>query len=484
MGVSQLHVLYEHASGYALLRVSEFEELGQLSAACEAACNDISRFQALVKLVAFSPFRSSTGALENCNAVSESLLHEDLKAFLTANLPSGSQLGVGEWKFRDAVKEELGIDCCHNDAIREIMRCAKQHLPRMVKGLTVTAEGKAQIGLGHSYSRLKVKFNVHRADNMIIQSINMLDQMDKDVNTFCMRIREWYGYHFPELVKLSPDNPTYVQLVKLIGSRKEFLARLDDDLIAQLEEVIKDGAKAAAVVEAARSSMGMNVSELDLLNIRLFTSRVENLLERRAQMHAYLADKLQLVAPNLSSLIGDQVAARLISHAGSLTNLAKFPASTVQILGAEKALFRALKTRGNTPKYGLIFHSSFIGKAARENKGKISRFLASKASIASRIDCFSEVPHNVFGLHLKKQIEDRLKFFETGAAPPKNHEVMNEAVSEADTATQQILRKQRKKERKRRKEAPAVEEEAMEQDEASEQPKKKKKKKKSAAAPE
>jgi nucleolar protein 56 len=86
-----------------------------------------------------------------------------------------------------------------------------------------------------------------------------------------------------------------------------------------------------------------------------------------------------------------KVAARLISHAGSLTNLAKYPASTIQILGAEKALFRALKTKSNTPKYGLIFHSSFIGKAGTANKGRISRYLANKCAIASRIDCFAGI---------------------------------------------------------------------------------------------
>src|SRR3990167_596917 len=122
---------------------------------------------------------------------------------------------------------------------------------------------------------------------------------------------------------------------------------------------------------------------------------------------------METVAPNLSALIGDQVAARLIAHAGSLTNLAKYPASTVQILGAEKALFRALKTRGNTPKYGLIYHSTFIGRASSANKGRISRYLANKCSIASRIDCFSDVSTDKFGLKLREQVEDRLKFYDT-----------------------------------------------------------------------
>jgi nucleolar protein 56 len=108
--------------------------------------------------------------------------------------------------------------------------------------------------------------------------------------------------------------------------------------------------------------------------------------------------------------------------------LAKYPASTVQILGAEKALFRALKTRGNTPKYGLLFHSSFIGRAGPKNKGRISRFLANKCSIASRIDCFSELPTGLFGEKLREQVEERLVFYDSGAVPRKNITVMKEVM--------------------------------------------------------
>merc|ERR1711990_661695 len=125
-----------------------------------------------------------------------------------------------------------------------------------------------------------------------------------------------------------------------------------------------------------------DISPIDLINIEKFAKRTISLAEYRKELAKYLQDKMGNVAPNLATLIGDVVGARLISHAGSLTNLAKYPASTVQILGAEKALFRALKKKGNTPKYGLIFHSSFIGRAAAKNKGRISRFLANKCTIA------------------------------------------------------------------------------------------------------
>lgn len=139
---------------------------------------------------------------------------------------------------------------------------------------------------------------------------------------------------------------------------------------------------------------------------------------------------MNAVAPNLAALIGETVGSKLISHAGSLNSLAKYPASTIQILGAEKALFRALKTKGKTPKYGLIFNSTFIGRASTANKGRISRYLANKCSIASRVDCFSEAPTSKIGESLKDQIEERLKFVTSGVKPRKNKDVMNEVMGQ------------------------------------------------------
>jgi nucleolar protein 56 len=135
--------------------------------------------------------------------------------------------------------------------------------------------------------------------------------------------------------------------------------------------------------------MGSTLSEVDMININMFAERVVSLSDYRKSLISYLSEKMNQVAPSLTALLGERIGARLISHAGSLTNLSKYPASTVQILGAEKALFRALKTKGNTPKYGLLYHSTFIGRAGPKHKGRISRFLANKCSIASRIDCYS-----------------------------------------------------------------------------------------------
>ncbi|XP_035671741.1 nucleolar protein 56-like [Branchiostoma floridae] len=441
-----LHVLYEHASGYALFRVEEVEEVGMLLPTVEKSVKSYEKFNSTVKLVAFSPFKSGTNALDNCNAISEGILHDDLKVFLENNFPlkkKKATLGIGDPKIGSAIQEELGILLTGGDVVQEVIRGIKLHFHLLVKGLTETSASKAQLGLGHSYSRAKVKFNVHRADNMIIQSISLLDQLDKDINTFSMRIREWYSYHFPELVKIVNDNYMYARLARIIGDRK----LLKEDRLEELEEITMDSAKAEAIIQSAKSSMGMDISPIDLINIETFASRVVSLAEYRKSLHAYLQGKMHNVAPNLSALIGEQVGARLISHAGSLTNLAKYPASTVQILGAEKALFRALKTRGNTPKYGLIFHSTFIGRAGAKNKGRISRYLANKCSIASRVDCFADVPTDVIGNKLRDQVEERLSFYETGTAPRKNIDVMKEALSEMN----EMIAKKRKEDKKKKK---------------------------------
>ena len=167
---------------------------------------------------------------------------------------------------------------------------------------------------------------------------------------------------------------------------------------------------------------------------------------------------------------------QLISHAGSLTNLAKAPASTVQILGAEKALFRALKTKGNTPKYGIIFHSSFISRAKTKDKGRISRYLANKCAISARIDAFSDHVTSKFGAKMKEQVEERLRFYTDGTAPRKNLDVMHEVMEEV---RKEMSEKTSTKKRKRSSDENDVDEDEKKKKKKKKDKKKKKKKKKS-----
>ncbi|CEL62497.1 Nucleolar protein 56 OS=Schizosaccharomyces pombe (strain 972 / ATCC 24843) GN=nop56 PE=3 SV=1 [Rhizoctonia solani AG-1 IB] len=486
------HVLFESASGYGLFSVKQQEVIGSKTKEVQDSIQDLHKFGKMVELKSFMPFKSAAHALENINDVSEGVCNDYLKNMLELNLPKHSKkapvvLGVSEKNLAGSIVATLSIECDTSEKSLELIRGVRLHAEKLLKGLETGDVSKAQLGLGHSYSRAKVKFNVNRSDNMIIQAIALLDQLDKDVNTNAMRTREWYGWHFPELAKLVPDSLQYAKCARLIGSKESLTENNIPELAAILDD---DETRAKNVLDAARTSMGQDIAEIDLINISTFTDRVIELAEYRQSLTGYLTEKMNLVAPSLTSLIGERVGARLISHAGSLTNLSKYPASTVQILGAEKALFRALKTKGNTPKYGLIYHSSFIGRAGAKHKGRISRYLANKCSIASRIDCFSDVPTAKFGDALRAQVEERLKFFETGEAPTKNSEAMrkvlesigmdeddddsDEEMSPVETApvVPGEMASPAKKEKKKRKA-----EEAMDLDESEEPPAKVKKSK-------
>jgi len=449
-----LYLLFEFASGYGLFEAHGLDEIGQSIEAVQNSVIDLNRFGKVVKFVAIQPFSSASDALQQCNAVSEGLLTDELRNFLELNLPKVKEgkkpkfsLGISEPKLGSQIFEVLRIPCQSNDFVLELLRGVRFHIHTFIKNLKEADLEKAQLGLGHSYSRAKVKFNVNRVDNMIIQAISLLDTLDKDINTFCMRVREWYSWHFPELVKIINDNYIYARVAKFVKDK----STLSEDALSELTDLTGDEDKAKDIIEAAKASMGQDISPIDLINIEQFAQRVIELSEYRKQLHSYLVSKMQDIAPNLATLIGEMVGARLISHAGSLTNLAKCPASTLQILGAEKALFRALKTRGNTPKYGLIFHSSFIGRASARNKGRISRYLANKCSIASRIDCFSEVNTNIFGEKLREQVEERLEFYDKGIAPRKNLDVMKEAIQNSEKENGDVPKPESEKKKKKKK---------------------------------
>jgi len=275
-----------------------------------------------------------------------------LQNLLELNLSKASKkstvtLAVADHLLGKSIKDALGFEIDVSETSQDLIRGIRQHATKLLKGLQTDDLRKAQLGLGHSYSRSKLKFNVNRVDNMIIQAIALLDQLDKDVNLFSMRIREWYGYHFPELVRLVPDNHQYAQVAKFIGDKET----LDEEKLLDLAAILDDDSTIAQnILDAARGSMGSALSEIDMININAFATRVVSISDYRKSLVSYLSEKMNSVAPSLTALLGERVGARLISHAGSLTNLSKYPASTVQILGAEKALFRALKTKGNTPK--------------------------------------------------------------------------------------------------------------------------------------
>jgi nucleolar protein 58 len=222
-----------------------------------------------------------------------------------------------------------------------------------------------------------------------------------------MRLREWYGWHFPEVGKILPDNLTYAKVILKMGMRTNAKnIEFGTDLLSPEDE--------AHIKEAAEISMGSEISQDDELNIKELCTQIIFLTEYRQTLTEYLRTRMMTIAPNLTTMVGELVAARLISHAGSLISLAKMPGSTIQIFGAEKALFRALKTKSQTPKYGLIYHASIVGQANPKIKGKISRSLASKCALCIRVDALGENTEGEIGKKSKKILEGRIASLESG----------------------------------------------------------------------
>lgn len=395
-------VLFETPAGFALFKVldegklSRVEDLWKNFSSADTA-------RQVVKLKAFSKFENTSEALEAATLLIDGKASKGLRKFLRAHCENET-LGVADSKLGNMIKEKLKIDCIHNNAVMELMRGVRNQLTELIAGLAVQDMAPMSLGLSHSLSRYKLKFSAEKVDTMIVQAIGLLDDLDKELNTYAMRVREWYGWHFPELTKIIQDNIQYARAVKLMGDRVN-AAGLDFSEI--LPEEVEAELKEASVI-----SMGTEIGELDLVNIRQLCDQVLSLSEYRAQLYDYLKSRMNTIAPNLTALVGELVGARLIAHGGSLLNLAKQPGSTVQILGAEKALFRALKTKHATPKYGLIYHASLIGQAAPKFKGKISRSLAAKSALAIRCDALGDSQDNSMGLDNRAKLEARLRNLE------------------------------------------------------------------------
>merc|ERR1719228_1242988 len=306
----------------------------------------------------------------------------------------------------NVIKEKLEMSCVYDSKVAELMRCIRSQASGLISGLPDKEMSAMELGLAHSLSRYKLKFSPDKIDTMIVQAVNLLDDLDKELNNYIMRCREWYGWHFPELGKIITDNLAYVRTVEVLGTRD--LAKTTD-LSGILPEEVEEKVK-----EAAEISMGTEISEDDVMNIRHLCQQVVEIQEYRSQLYEYLKNRMMAIAPNLTVLVGELVGARLIAHAGSLMNLAKHPASTVQILGAEKALFKALKTKHDTPKYGLIYHAQLVGQSGTKLKGKVSRMLAAKASLACRVDALGEETNTDLGIEHRAKVESRIRQLEGG----------------------------------------------------------------------
>lgn len=244
---------------------------------------------------------------------------------------------------------------------------------------------KLMSGVNIALTKGKIKRAIGR-DQLVMQANNSIEELDKSMNILVERLREWYGLHFPEMERAVGDHKKFARLIEQFGLRED----IKHPDIGHLKE----------------KSMGADFKEEDIKPVQQLATQIVELYKLRDGTADYMDGLLKEVAPNLRDVVGPALAAKLISLAGGLEKLARMPSSTIQLLGAEKALFRHLHGRGKSPKHGIIVNHPYVGNAPQKARGKAARLLSSKVSIAAKMDFYSK---KYKGKELKKELEGKIK---------------------------------------------------------------------------
>ena len=278
-------------------------------------------------------------------------------------------------------------------------------------------------------------------DLHVIQSINTLDDTDKIINGISSRLREWYGLHFPELDNIIDSVNGYAQIV-LAGKREN----MSDDVFVNAGF---PDSKIQMLSVVKGKSRGGDITEENLLMVQALAKNILELFDMRKNLEAQIDSQMEEIAPNITAVLGTTVGARILAKAGSLIKLSTMPASTIQVLGAEKALFRALKTGSNPPKHGLLFQHAVVHAAPRWQRGKIARAIAAKAAIAARVDVHGAGLNNTLLEKLNIRVKEIEEKYEKPVKKPQQRNMSNNSNYDRNNNSKQKKKSDRFKNRKR-----------------------------------
>ncbi len=351
--------------------------------------------------------------IEFYNTMDSGIIQKVFESFLLDLENSGfSEFIFDNSKLESLTSEKLGYKTFYKNNSLELKAFRlnlEHHLKKM--GINKTSEEiLAQYKeISDKLTRRKVSQASGHFDNFITQIITVLDVIKKSISLFSSHLREWYGLHFPELTdKIIEDNIILANLITTLGSRENFTFENIKKKVDLKERRIK------TLEQYALGSMGAN---FDLSMIQNYADQIISLDNYRIQLEKHLEGMIEKIAPNINVLIGSLIGAKLIAKAGSLQKLAYMPASRIQLLGAEKALYRFLKTGEKRPKHGLIFQWNQIRSATPWTRGKIARVVAGKIGVAAKVDYFNG---EFIGDSLKLEIEEKLREIEEKYPnPPK-----------------------------------------------------------------
>lgn len=332
------------------------------------------------KVLAFKPFP------KDAKIVAEKLKYSDLET-----IDEEKKMMQELWKkeYKDFIFSFKKQGAKRVESNNEVEKFLKENLRKITidkkifKDQTEFNQFLTKVNL--EMTKVKLKRAIQR-DSLIMQANGAIEEIDKSVNILSERLREWYGLHFPEMSRNVEEHKKFATLIEKFGKR--------------------EGIEEGDLKEIAKNSMGIELTDEDILIVRQFADKILATYKLRDDLEKYLDKILKEVAPNMREIAGPMLAAKLIAKAGGLDKLARFPSSTVQLLGAEKSLFRFLHGKGKPPKFGIIFNHQLIQNAPMDKKGKVARVLAAKISLAAKIDFYS---HDDRSAGLKKDLDGKVK---------------------------------------------------------------------------
>ena len=236
-------------------------------------------------------------------------------------------------------------------------------------------------------------------DLHVIHAVNSLDELDRIINSINSRMREWYGLHFPELDNIVDSTLAYAKLVTKSKKRNDITVEICENSGFPEDKILE-------IMNAIDKSNDGDISDEHIGFIQTLANFIVQMNDLRCNLEEHLNKQVSKIAPNMTSILGPLLTARMISHVGSIKKLARMSSSTIQIIGAEKALFRSIKTGAKPPKHGLLFQHPLIHSTDKLKRGKISRIIASKTAIASRIDAFGLGLNNELVKKLDSKIQN------------------------------------------------------------------------------
>ena len=283
--------------------------------------------------------------------------------------------------------------------LKELMRSPHKFASTIWGGVKLKEYLQLLNEIGVEFTKERIRKELSSVDNQVMKAIDYIDHVNKALNILAPAIREWYLIHFPELGDLVDDHVTFMKIIAAEPDRRKITRE-------KLREIGLDDKKIEQILTAARESMGAEFNEEDLESLRHLAERWLALYESRRRVEEQIEQLMRRAAPNLSAVVHPLVGARLIAVAGGLERLASLPASSIQILGAHKAIFMHLTKGTKPPKHGILFQAKEVRNAPKKLRGKIARLLATKIAIAARVDLFGGGRY--VGDKLRKEIDEKL----------------------------------------------------------------------------